>query len=249
MSCQDIQNEMDTPHRSHNFFDSLFFPANLTGLGHIAVYTGCFLFLTLVRSAMIGYAGIAVGFIGLIVTIEMIGYLYHCIRESASGAISAPDSMLTDSFDIGGVSATLGGYFSLQGQYLSMISPALVCFLPALLYPIFTERLDHIFMILLMTGTFYFPMLLMAVVIFDSSSGYNPFIHMVSIVCTFFSYCLLVIQVSLVIAGGVFLIVLFQSSIIGSIILFPIQMYLVMIMMHLLGRFYYLNQDKLKWDV
>jgi hypothetical protein len=249
MSRYDESEALEQPQQTRNFFNALLFPANLTGLGHIVIYTVCFALLNLVRSAMIGLAGIAVGFIGLIVTIEMINYLHHCIRESASGATSAPDSMFINSFDCGGVSATLGGYFSLHAEYVSMIFPAIICFLPGLLYLIFTERVDHIFIILLSAGAFYFPMLLMAVVIFDSSSGYNPFIHIISIIRTFFSYCLLVLQEALVIAAGIYLVFLFRNSVLAAIFLFPIQMYLIMVMMHLLGRFYYLHQDKLNWDV
>jgi hypothetical protein len=241
--------EPEQPQRPRTMFNALLFPANLVGLAHIGIYTVCFLLLAWVESAMLGYTRIAAGFIGLIVTIEFVGYMYHCIRESASGAMAAPDSMFADSFDCGDISATLGGFFQLEGQYLGMILPALICFLPALLYAVFTERLDHIFVILLLAGTFYFPMLLMAVVIFDSSSGYNPLIHIISIIKTFFSYCLLVIQMALVIAGGVYMVFLFRNSALAAVFLFPIQMYLIMIVMHLLGRFYYLNQHKLNWDV
>jgi hypothetical protein len=241
--------ESEQSQRPRTFFNALLFPANLVGLAHIGIYTLCLMFLGLVRSAMIGIAGIAVGFISLIVTIEMVNYLHHCLRESASGAVAAPDSLLTDSFDAGGVSATLGGYFSLQAEYLAMIIPIIICFLPAILYPIFTERFDHVFVILLAVGTFYFPMLLTAVVLFDSSSGYNPFIHIISIINTFLSYCLLVIQLALVIASGIYLVFLFRNSALAAIFLFPIQMYLIMVMMHLLGRFYYLHQNKLNWDV
>ena len=130
-----------------------------------------------------------------------------------------------------------------------MILPSLICFLPALLYLIFTEQFDHIFVILLAAGTFYFPMLLMAVVLFDSSSGYNPFTHIISIIKTFFSYCLLVLQVAFVIAGCVGVVFLFRNALLAAVFLFPIQMYLIMVMMHLLGRFYYLHQDKLNWEV
>ena len=237
--------------RPRNLFNALLFPANLIGLGHIGVYTLCFIALSFVQRMMVSVmpVNLALGFIGLIITIEMINYLHHCIRESASGATTAPDSLLVDSFDVGGVSASLGGYFSLQAEYLGMIIPVLICFLPGLLYAIFTNRFDAIFLILLGVGTFYYPMLQMAVVIFDSSSGYNLFIHIISIIKTFFSYCLLVVQVAFVIAGCVGMVFLFHNAVLAAVFLFPIQMYLIMVMMHLLGRFYYLKQDQLNWEV
>ena len=243
--------EPASPQRSHNFFSALLFPANLTGLAHIGIYTVCFLALSFIQRMMISNMAIRMGFgiLGFIVTIEMVNYLYHCIRESASGATAAPDSLLLDSFDTGGVSATFGGYFSLQAEYLGVIFPVVICFVPALLYPLFTERFDMTFIVLLAVGAFYYPMLQTAAVLFDSSTGYNPFIHIISIIKTFFSYCLLVIETALILAGFCWLVYLFQNSIIGAIVLFPILMYALMVMMHLLGRFYFLHQATLDWEV
>ena len=152
----------------------------------------------------------AVGFIDLIVTLEMMIYLYHCVRESATGAVSAPDSLNTGGPDMTGVSATLGGLNLLDVQYLSMIFPFLVCFLPTLLYPFFVDDVNwNLFWVMLAIGIFYFPMFFLAVVMFDSSSGYNPWLHLVSILCTFFSYCVLVVQfagvVVLIVLSGIFL--------------------------------------------
>jgi hypothetical protein len=247
---RDYQSDnLETPQRPRTLFNALLFPANLVGLAHIGIYTVCFMVLALVRSAMIGIARIGAAFIWLIVTIELINYLHHCVRESADGATSAPDSLLADSFDVGGVSATLGGYFMLQFQYIALIIPVLICFLPGLLYSIFTQRLDYLFVLLLAAGAFYCPMFLLAVILFDSSSGYNPFIHIISMIKTFFSYCLLVIETGLIIAGFAWLIYLFQNSIAGALVLFPILLYMLMVMMHLLGRFYFLNQYRLNWEV
>jgi hypothetical protein len=250
MSRDYQSDELEQPQRPRTIFNALLFPANLVGLAHIGIYTVCFALLAWVESSMIlGIARIGVAFIGLIVTIELINYLHHCVRESADGAMSAPDSLLVDSFDVGDVSATLGGYFMLQFQYIAKLIPVLICFLPGFLYPIFTQRFDTIFVLLVAAGAFYCPMFLLAVILFDSSSGYNPFIHIISMIKTFFSYCLLVIETGLIVAGFVWLVYLFQNSILGAIILFPILMYLIMIMMHLLGRFFYLNQHKLNWEV
>ena len=208
-----------SPLRSHNFFNALLFPANLTGLAHIGIYSLCFLALSSIQRIMISNMAIGMGFgiIGFIVTIEMVNYLYHCIRESASGATAAPDSLLLDSFDTSGVSATFGGYFSLQAEYLGVIFPVVICFFPALLYPLFTHRFDVIFFVLLGAGTFYYPMLQTAAVLFDSSTGYNPFIHLISIIKTFLPYCLLVLEVALVIAGGVYLVFLVRNALLAAI--------------------------------
>jgi len=49
MGDQCIQNKMIAPQR-RNVLNSLLFPANLTGLGHIGIFTVCFLLLTGVRN-------------------------------------------------------------------------------------------------------------------------------------------------------------------------------------------------------
>ena len=235
----------------HSVFRALLFPANLTGLGHIAVFTVCFLLLVCLRAVSLGYTRYAVGFLNLLVTLELISYFYLCVRESAVGAVMAPDSLLTGSPDCNGFSATLGGYFSLYSEYLSSIMPFLICFLPAILYPMFVDDVNwNLFILMLSIGIFYFPMFFLAVVMFDSSSGYNPWVHFVSIISTFFSYCVLVFQFSvvaaLIVMTGVFL---SRSHWVFGLLTLPMTLYLVMVFMHLLGRFFYKHEEKLRWDV
>lgn len=240
------------PHKrkTHSIFRALLFPANLTGLAHIAIFTVCFLSLTWVRFVSLGYVCYAVGFINLLVTIEMICYFYHCVRESADGASSAPDSLLMDGPDMTGVSATLGGLNLLDIQYMTMILPFLICFLPAMLYPYFTDRVDGIFWVLLAAGTFYFPMFFLAVILFDSSSGYNPLIHVISIIKTFFSYCVLVFQCAVVIVliclSAIFL---SRNHTMAGLLTLPITLYITMVYLHLMGRYFYKNEEKLCWAV
>lgn len=199
----------------------------------------------------LGHICYAVGFINLIVTIELISYLYHCVRKSATGAVSAPDSLLTNGPDLSGVSATLGGLNLLDVQSLTMIFPFLVCYLPALLYPYFVEDYnDTIFLFLVAVGTFYFPIFFLAVIMFDSSSGFNPALHIVSIFSTFFSYCILVLQcagvIALLVVSAIFL---SRHYTMAGLLTLPISLYILIVYMHLLGRFFYVNEEKLNWDV
>ena len=102
--------ESEPPPRPRTIFNALLFPANRVGLAHIGIYTLCLMLLGLVRSNTIRIVGLAAGIIALMVAIELISYLYHCIRESASGASNAPDSMFADSFDFSDISFSFGGY-------------------------------------------------------------------------------------------------------------------------------------------
>lgn len=245
------QHVVSVPRKTHNVFRALLFPANLMGLAHIGIYTLCLLGLSWVRFVTFGRIHYAGGFIGLIVTLEMLCYFYHCVRESAGGAISAPDSLTMGGADMTGVSATLGGLNLLDVQYLTMIFPFLVCYLPALLYPCLIEDADFgVFLVLLAAGTFYFPMFFLAVVLFDSSAGYNPVLHIVSIFSTFFSYCVLVLQgagaIALLVLSAIFL---SRHYTMAGLLTLPISLYILMVYMHLLGRFFYKKEDKLRWAV
>ena len=237
--------------KTHSIFRALLFPANLTGLGHIFIFTICFLGLTWTHIATLGHIYYAVAFINLIVTLEMLSYLYHCVRESATGAVWAPDSLLLDGPDMNGVTSSLGGLELLNLRYMTMILPFLICFLPASLYPLFIEDADfRLFLLFLGIGIFYFPMFFLAVIIFDSSSGYNPMLHLVSILSTFFSYCILVLQcagcIALLVLSAIFL---SRHYSMAGLFTLPISLYILIVYMHLLGRFFYVHEEKLRWEV
>jgi len=90
--------ESEEPKLPRNFFTALLFPANLTGLAHIGIYTLCLLFLGLVRSAMIGIAGIAVGFVGLIVPhmLRLLGVRDHRLLLPASALLGGSLLIIAD---------------------------------------------------------------------------------------------------------------------------------------------------------
>ena len=98
---------------------------------------------------------------------------------------------------------------------------------------------------------------LLATVMFDSIRGLNPILLLGSIFSTFFQYCSLILLV-----GGTILI--FRSIttmetsetqqatvtmlILGGIF-YAISLYSAFVVAHLLGRFYWRNQEKLNWEV
>ena len=102
---------------------------------------------------------------------------------------------------------------------------------------------------------FFLPMGLLAVIMFDSFSGPNPILIVGSIISTFLPYCglvlffcafclLVLITRGVLLGGGILL----QSQILFYISK-AVNMYLLMIGAHLVGRFYWRYQERLYWEV
>jgi hypothetical protein len=91
-------------------------------------------------------------------------------------------------------------------------------------------------------------MAFLAVVVFDSFQGLNPFLLIGSIFSTLFQYCALV----LFIAAGVFVPVsvpIPKEALISRFILHCVSLYMALVAAHLLGRFCWRYKEKLNWEV
>jgi hypothetical protein len=109
-------------------------------------------------------------------------------------------------------------------------------------------------------GVFLFPMGLLAVIMFDTLSALNPAIIIGSIFSAFFPYLGLILLLAVVIVSVRFIMPLYDlitsggSSLlaIGTIFIYSsgvADFYMLMVMAHLLGRFFYKYQEKLNWEV
>ena len=114
--------------------------------------------------------------------------------------------------------------------------------------------------LLLALGLFLFPMSLLSVIMFDSIAGLNPVLVIVSVASTLLPYiglllllAVLVISIRLVVPLAIPLISGGNPFLsIGVFILYGsgiADFYLMMVLAHLLGRFYWKYQDKLYWEV
>ena len=96
---------------------------------------------------------------------------------------------------------------------------------------------------------FFFPMSLLAAVMYDSFKGLNPFVLIGSIIRTFLPYCAMV----MVLVWAFFFITEWlpdpQESIGMIFILWCLGIYLAMLVAHLLGWFYHRYERQLNWDV
>ncbi|NIM16607.1 MAG: hypothetical protein GTO45_31890, partial [Candidatus Aminicenantes bacterium] len=187
--------------------------------------------------------------IGVLFGMYFYWYLCECIRDSADGGIRAPETM--------GSTPGLGELFAQSYK-------AFICFaffvLPVLLYLTYTRRTDAIFWALTAFWIFFFPMGLLAVVMFDSLAGLNPVVIVGSIFSAFLPYIglialltALIISIRLLVflstllfsVGGIYTIIIW-IVIYGSGV---IDFYMMMVIAHLLGGFYYKYQERLNWEV
>lgn len=176
--------------------------------------------------------------IDIVLGLYMYWYMCECIRDSAAGELRAPETI--------GNTPGLGEMFF---QTLRIIGCFIFFIAPVLFYSQYAQKADFIFWSLMAYAVLFFPMGLLAVVVFDSISGLNPVLLLGSIFSTFFQYCGLVI---LFYGLGILLFIItsvIQQSWILAYISGIVFIYLLLVAAHLLGRFFWKYQEKLNWEV
>jgi hypothetical protein len=225
------------------FIDMFLYPFNLAGFIHLI---GLWLLIFLLCPLVITLLGLGIEYIPIVYFLPVAYSLYYfaeCIRHSASGARRAPDLRASpakpDRWD----------YIS---QLLIVVGSIAVCFSPVVLYYIITERSDLIYWLILACGGFFFPMILLAVVLFDSFNALNPILIIGSIFRALLPYCGMV----LFFYAGALLFMEIDSPV-NRFWLLPavpflingIQLYMIIVAVGLLGRFYHRYEKKLNWEV
>ncbi|RKY23117.1 MAG: hypothetical protein DRP62_06555 [Planctomycetota bacterium] len=230
--------------------DIFLYPISASGIIHLAVFLLvpwlCSSFVGSLASLIPGryprFAfGYVTGFLLLVLYIFFLGYVFYyvgyCIFDSAKGGLRAPDinvqSFIPDRGD-------------LIAQLLCVLGCAAVCFWPVAVYLIFARRTDLIFWLLAGCGFFFFPMALLAGILFDSFNALNPILIIGSIYKVFPQYCGLVLLVG---GLGGFVALMLPRLQVWGFVSSAIKIYLLFVTAHLLGRFYWLNKDKLDWGL
>ncbi len=232
--------------------DILLYPTSIPGLGTVAGFAILpVVFLGLMRICCMG--ALVGWIIGKVVWLYVLWYFGECIRESAAGELRAPERP-GDSVDWGDV----------VWSVLRFVACFLFFFGPQSLYVYRASSSAEVNPVLawslLTYGVLFYPMGILAVVMFESVRGLNPILIFRSIVGTFLPYCGVV---ALFYGLGV----LFVIGIIGSLpglvrltgdsllsaILFIVLMragflWLLLVAGHLLGRFYWRYEEKLNWN-
>ena len=184
----------------------------------------------------------AVGmFARIVICLYLWWYLCECVRESAAGVIRAPETT--------GRSPGLGGML-----WQALMTTGCFIFFPGLafFYYVETKATDAIFWSLVVYAAFFFPMSLLAVVVFESWQGLNPILLARSIISTFLPYCALMAVIAAFTFVGISIFRKLpdpQESCLGLFVLWCMSIYLAMIVAHLLGAFCNRYREKLNWDV
>lgn len=241
------QAESDGRRKLPWIIDIFLYPTSTPGLTHLGIFIGIPFLIHLIRQ-LLGPLAIILLFPSFIINIllgfYMCWYFAECVRDSAAGRIRAPQAF---------ADTDLGSMFE---QWLYLIACYAIFALPAILYVNYTNKTDRIFWALVAYGVFFFPMGLLAVVMFDSSSAFNPFLWISSIFKTFFQYCGLVLLVAGIVLAFSFLLGLGrpqeakETSIVTEIlgaVFSCLLLYMVFVVAHLLGRFYWRYEEKLNW--
>ncbi|MHC4501226.1 MAG: TFIIB-type zinc ribbon-containing protein [Planctomycetota bacterium] len=219
--------------------DIFLYPVSTPGLIILAIIILIPLFIDF-TAQLLGPFGIfisAPGFvIKIIIGLYMYWYFCECIRDSAKGGVRAPDVLVNSP-----------GLADMLVETLRILGCLVVFAGPPYFYLRYAHRTDLILYSLLVYAVFFFPMGLLAVIMFDSFSGLNPVLLVGSILSTFFQYCGLILLFCIL--GFLFAAITSISPQLRimayAIAVFVI--YLLMVVAHLLGRFYWKYQEKLNW--
>jgi hypothetical protein len=144
------------------------------------------------------------------------------------------------------------GFGDMLSRFWSLVGVYILYALPIVLYATFLERLDWIFWVLLAWAVIFFPIGHLAMVILDSPSAMNPFMLLAAICRVFLPYVGLLLLLA---AGAGLMEVLdrvlggFGPGILRNLLSRIVHMYMLMVLAHLLGRFYWRHDERLDWGI
>lgn len=224
------------------FIDVFLYPMSFSGLLYLGLFIGITLFFNtagrIVPYYLVILYGITVTVINVCVVLFMFCYFAECVRDSAEGGLRAPK-----------VLGDLPPARDMFRQMVDIICCLIIFFGPFFAYIFIARRTGIVLWLLLIYGIFLFPMALLGIILFDSVVGLHPRLIYKSISNTFWPYCgLVLLFIAAVLAIGIFGQKVKESRHL-AILVYLVSVYLIFIAAHLLGRFYWKYQEKLKWDV
>jgi len=222
--------------------DIFLYPFSVPGLKNLTIFIGVPLLIDILWTILPIQLSCLFSLVTIVIHIVIILYIYwyftECVRDSADGGVRAPEGL-----------GSTPGFMGMFWQMVNVIGCLAIFFTPFVLYMLFARRADIIFWLLLIYAVFFFPMGLLAVIMFDSAIGLNPRLLVRSISSTFFPYCGLVLLfvTPVVLIGMLYTEV--QESRLWIFIIRSVVTYLALVGAHILGRFYWRYQEKFNWDL
>jgi len=232
----------------HFLIEAFLYPISASGMIHIAI----FVFLPLLFSIFVGFLASFIGpflregtsYIIRYVTIPfrivfysyVLYYIAHCLFESTKGRRRASDIPTSGTFNIG----------DLLSQVILLLGCVAICLWPAAVYYLIKQQSDLRFWILSGCGIFFLPMSFLRGVMFDSFDAINPILIVWSILKTFLPYCGLVL---FFLAVGGFIVAVLPKIPLWGLLAQGVKIYLIFVLAHRLGWFYWWYKDKLGWEI
>jgi hypothetical protein len=216
--------------------DILLYPANMAGLTSLGVIVGAPLLLSLLSLVLwiIPFLGLLSFLAQGLVALYAVWYFAECVYDSARGGTRAPQAL-----DTGGT-----------GEMWSRASYVLLVFIifvgPMMVYFFTVGRRDAILWALVAWAVVLFPIGLLAMVLHDSLSALNPFFLLGSVLRAFFPYMGFVLLLAGIVVGLAWV---WPPPIVPSIICLAIGPYGMLVLAHILGRFYWRNRERLDWGL
>lgn len=224
--------------------DILLYPTSKPGLTNLGIIVGVPLLIDIVLQAFGPFAlmlWLPKIILRILIGLYSCWYFAECVRDSAAGGTRAPEV-----FAIVDASTMREQAAHLAACYIIFVGPAGFYFL-------FTHRTDAVFWFLAAYGLFFFPMGLLAVVMFNSGAAFNPVLLIGSIFSTFLPYCGLLLLISVVALPIIAVGEIPPVPKVARLFLEPVVscffLYIGLIVGHLLGRFYWHYQERLNWEV
>ena len=251
------------------FIDIFLYPLSQAGIIIFTIVVGLplfinalmafFLFLTKLHIPMVGLFVAVLWLFGPIIRIilwlYMLWYLYECVRDSAAAGLRAPETM---------------AYTPSAGELFGQVMKIVACFsifwspfiwschffghinftevsLSKLLYFVASSWQGQIS---LAYAVFFFPMGLLRLCTLEFFlDALNPIPLVTSIFASFLPYCLLVLVFCFFTILVATVECLSPPMWALSYFFYTVEIYLLMVWSHLLGRFYWRYKEKLNWEV
>lgn len=220
--------------------DILLYPASLSGLLTLGavVLAALWAYAVFSQPVIVTRMHVPWGLIGL----YLVWYLAECVYDSATGGTRAPTIL-----DVG------RDWESLLSRIAYLIAVYVLFTLPPILYGVITGRIDAIFWAFVAGTILFLPMGLLAMVIHDSPSVFNPLYLLGAILSVPGPYLALMLSLAglagLFWYGNVLLLRLDLEPALLILVDILVGSYTLLILAHLLGRFYWRYRDRLDWGV
>jgi hypothetical protein len=216
-----------TGHRRYPWLlDVLLYPTSIPGLINILIFWLVPTIIALLASLPLPLWWLIGLLVNLCVWAYLICYMADCMRDSAEGGTRGPENM--------GITPDLRDAVS---QCLYVVATALLFGLPTVgIY--FWRGLGPVFWTAVGLSAIFLPMAMLTTIVLDSVNIFRPWLWLSGIGKTLLPYSGLLLVIYLPLLPLPFM----------NPVLIPVQLYTLMIGMHLLGRFFFRYEERLNWD-